>query len=349
MADENTGANDPKDMKEDEAAKLLREREENSGIEYDEVAEDEYKKDADGNITSLGTAEAYKDHPQSAAAGDITGGNLGWKPMPIENIPSQGRFYPEGTTLEIRAAQVQEIRHFSTIDENDPLDMDDKLNMIVDKCMRMRFPDRHATWKDLKEEDRFYLIFAIRDLTFVNGENKLFLTLKCGRECVGDGSYNERVELVKENFEYYEIDDKLMQYYNPEERCFVVDSPKVGTIRMYIPSLGITTFIKNHIRKKVRDNEFFDKAFLKLAPFVFPDWRSLDAKAYQAKVQESMGWSPLKLSAMLRMAEMIRFGVKTELRRPCKQCGVEVHTPLNFPGGVKSLFLPADPFDELFT
>lgn len=323
------------------AAKKLRELEEGSSIEYDKAEEAE-------TVVALGKSERSKQQEQNGDFSDIPGGNLGWKPMPVENLPSGGRFYPDGTTLEIRAAQALEIRHFSTIDENDPLDMDDKLNMIIDKCLRMRFPDRHATWKDLKEEDRFYLIFAIRDITFINGENKLFMTLKCGRECGGDGTYNEKVELAKENFEYYQIEDKLMEFYDENERCFVIDSPKVGTIRMYIPSLGITTFIKNYIRKKVRDNEYYDKAFLKIAPFVFADHRTVTDKTYQAKVQESIGYSPLQLAAMIRMAEMIRFGVKTEILRPCKQCGVEVRTPLNFPGGVKSLFLSSDPFEDLF-
>lgn len=330
---------------EEEAAKKLRELEENSGIEYDNVEDNEVLE-----VKSLGKSERSKQQDANGDYSDIPGGNLGWKPMPVENLPSGGIFYPSGTTLEIRAAAAQEIRHFSTIDENDPLDMDDKLNMIIDKCLRMRFPDRHATWKDLKEEDRFYLIFAIRDITFINGENKLFMTLKCGRECNGDGSYNEKIELAKENFEYYQIDEKLMEHYDENERCFVVNSPKIGTpIKMYIPSLGITTFIKNHIRKKVKDNEYYDKAFLKIAPFVFADHRTVNEKTYQAKVQESIGYSPLQLSAMIRMAEMIRFGVKTEIMRPCKQCGVEVRTPLNFPGGVKSLFLSSDPFEELFT
>lgn len=268
--------------------------------------------------------------------------------MPVENLPSQGLFYPEGTTMEIRACSVQEIRHFSTIDENDPLDMDDKLNMIIDKCLRMKFPDRHANWKDLKEEDRFYLLFAIRDLTFINGENKLYLTLRCGIKCAGDGTYNEKLELKKENFDYYKIDERLMKFYDSNERCFIIESPKAGVIRMYVPSLGVTTFIKNYLRGRVQNNEFYDKPFLKVASFMFPDWRGLDEKAYNNKVQESMGWNSNKLAAMLKLAEMIRFGVKTEVQKTCTKCGAEVATPLNFPGGVKSLFISNDPLAELF-
>lgn len=325
---------------EEEAAKMLAEREAASSIEYDLV--EDVKKDIEPEIKSLGKAQSFRDD------GEHVGPEIGWKPMPVDNLPSGGRFYPEGTTLEIRPAMVGEIRHFSTLDENDPLDMDDKLNMIVDKCVRMKFPERHANWKDLKEEDRFYLIFAIRDFTFVKGENKLTLTLKCGRDCAGDGTYEEKVEINKDNFDYYKIDQKIDQFYNEEQRCFVIDSPKVGTIKLYVPSLGVTTFIKNYMRKKIRDNRPYDKAFLRIAPFLFDDWRGMTEKSYDSMVSDSLSWSPLKLSAIMRAAELIRFGVKTEVTRECNQCGVEVRTPLNFPGGVKSLFLPSDPLDELF-
>lgn len=322
----------------DDAARKLAEMEQDGGIEFDR-AEDDVP-------VNLGKSVAAQ---MAAEPREPVGSALGWKGVPVDNLPSEGRFYPDGTTLEIRAAQVQEIRHFSTIDENDPLDMDDKLNMIVDKCVRMRFPDRQASWKDIKEEDRFYLIFAVRDLTFVNGENKLFLNLQCGRTCAGDGTYKEKVELVKDNFDYYKIDPRLMEHYDEKERCFVLRNTKAGTFKLYIPSLGVTSFIKGYVRQRIKNNEFFDRSFLKIAPFLFPEWRQLNDQSYNAMYQESMGWSPLKFSSMLQMAEMIRFGVKTELVRSCKQCGVEVRTPMSFPGGVKSIFISADPFAELFS
>ena len=325
---------------EEKAARLLREREESGGIEFDRVPEDESKSEP----LNLGKAQSFQHQENS----DVVGANIGWKPVPVENLPSQGRFYPHGTTLEIRSAQVQEIRHFSTIDEQDPLDLDDKLNMIIDKCVRMKFPDRQASWKDLKEEDRFYLIFAVRDITFINGENKLFVNLKCGRACAGDGSYQERLELVKENFEYYSIDERLMEHYDETERCFVLRNTKAGNLKLYIPSLGVTSFIKSYVRQRIKNNEFFDRSFLKIAPFLFDDWRQLNDKTYQAAYQDSVSWGSLKYTSMLQMAEMIRFGVKTDVSKQCKQCGVEVRTPMSFPGGIKSLFISPDPFAELF-
>ena len=334
-------------ISEDEMAKLIAEKEVQSGMNFDENKTPEVKVETQEIISeiSLGKSEEWK--LQNERQSDTVFVENGWKPFPVEMLPSQGRFYPEGTTINLRSALVSEIRHFSTLDENDPLDLDDKLNMVVDKCLQIKMGDRIGSWKDLKEEDRFNLVFAIRDITFANGENKLFINVKCGQTCNGDGNYNEKVELTKDTFEYYDIDPKLMKYYSNTEKCFVIPSTEVGTIKLYIPSLGVTTFIKNYIREKNRKGEFYDKTFLKIASFMFGDWRSLNEKAYKAAEQNSFGWNNKKLSAMLKLVEMVRFGVKTRITRECKSCGVQITTPLSFPGGIKSLFLYDDPLANI--
>ena len=51
--------------------------------------------------------------------------------IPLDCLPSLGRFYPENTQISIRAARVDEIREFSAIDENNPKDVIDKLTYMV--------------------------------------------------------------------------------------------------------------------------------------------------------------------------------------------------------------------------
>ncbi len=342
--------NEKNKMSDEEAMRLLREREEKSGIKFDNKSNEEghatnLEKPKEETITSLGKSEEWK--ARQIPGNDDRTLDIGWKPFPVEGLPSGGLFYPEGATVAIRPASVEEIRHFSTIDENDPLDLDDKLNMVVSKCIQVKFQDRHATWKDLKEEDRFCLVFAVRDLTFKNGENRLFLNIGCGMTCLGDGSFSEKIEMKNDNFDYYNIDQKLMDHYNRDSMCFEINNPKVGQIKIHIPSLGVTTFIKNYIRDKIRKQEFYDKTFLKVAPFLFPDWRTLNETVYKKAEQDSYGWNSLRLSAIVKMAEMLRFGVKTKIVRQCTKCGAEVSAQLTFPGGVRSLFLYSDPLDEI--
>jgi len=311
----------------------LRRLEESSGNSFD----------APMSPGNLGRSEAAK----AADTRTEWAGIPGWKPIPVENLPSQGMFYPIGTKMYIRAAEVAEVRQFSTIDENDPLDMDDKLNMLMEKCLKIEYPERIALWKDLKEEDRFYLIFAIRELTFEEGENKLYVNMRCGMTCKGDGTYQEKVDMTKENFQYYNIDPVLMRYYSEKERCFVISDPKVGTLKIYVPSLGITTFIKNFVRERLQQGDYYDKPFLKVAPFLFEDWRGLNDDKYKKMQIDSVGWSHFKWSLLIRAIEMIRFGVKMQITRQCNKCGAEVGAPITFPGGVKSLLVVSNPFEQL--
>lgn len=325
----------------EEAEKALSEKEKTSEIAYDsKVIPIEQ---------GLGKSESFKLNEQNYIDNTNLTTEVGWKRIPIEQLPSEGRFYPEGTNITVRAAAVGEVRHFSTIDETDLLNVDDMLNFMMEKCVKITFPGgKIASFKDLKEEDRFYLIFTVRDVTFVNGENKILFTMKCGTNCLGSGDYSEQIELKNDNFSYYKIDDKLMEFYSAEERCFVINSPKAGMIKLYVPSLGVTTFMKTLIRDKTEKGEFIDKAFLKVAPFMFNDWRTVNNATYTRMQQESMSWSPLKIAACVKLTELIRFGVKTNITKECTKCGAEVTAPITFPDGIKSLFIISNIFRELF-
>lgn len=332
----------------EEMERELNKLEDESGLTFDKTSDIPnilVNMPADIEMTpgNLGLAESFKEKVKDNKWENIPG----WKPLPIENIPSGGKFYPENSKIYIRAAEVQEIRQFSMIDENDPLDMDDKLNMIMERCSKIEFPGRTALWKDLKEEDRFYLIFAIREISMSEGENKLTVTLKCGGNCRGDGTYVEKIEMSKDNFQYYNIDETLMKYYSEKDRCFVIEDEKIGKMKIHVPSLGVTTFIKNYVREQTQRGGYFDRPFLKVAPFVIEDWRNFSDDKYKKLEQESMGWNELRWSILIRSIEMIRFGVKTTITRNCTKCGAEVGAPLSFPGGVKSLFLVSNPFGEL--
>lgn len=313
---------------------ILRYKESSAGLQFDKSEKP----------INLGKAEHFL---STQGTSNIPGGDNGWKPLPLDSLPSMGLFYPDGTTMEIRPAMVGEVRHFSTIDENDPLDVDDKLNIVIDKCLKITFPNSAASFKDLKEEDRFYLIFAIRDLTFLTGENKMYVNVKCGRTCTGDGTFQEKVELKKDHFEWYKLESAIMKFYDSNKKCFIINSPKVGTFTLNVPSIGVMTFIKNYIRDKVQRGEFYDKPFLKVAPFLFTDWRNLSETLYHKTQQDSFGWSSNKFAAVLQLVEKIRFGVKTEITRKCDKCSAEVSTPLTFSGGTRKLFIQTDGLEDL--
>ena len=286
-------------------------------------------------VKTLGKAQRFLevDEPHLSA-------EIGWKNVPMESLPSQGMFYPEGTQVAIRAASVAEIRHWSTIDENDLLGTDDMLNFIIERCCRLKIPERSGTFKDLREIDRFFLIFAIRDYTFKNGENKLMMTVS------DDDGIEEKVEVTKDTLDYFNPDERLMNYYDATEKCFVIRMKNGENFKLYLPSLGIMNFIKTYIKQKQQAGKNFDKAFIKYAPFLFPDWRNLTQNVYDRSVQDSLEWSLQRISVLDKLVEMLSSSVNPQIRYVSAQGGERV-APLNFPGGVKSLFLISDIFGEL--
>ena len=76
-------------------------------------------------VTSLGKARSY-DRPELSAAEDSP-----WKLLNLDLLPSRGIFYPEGVELLIKSAKGKEIRHWSTMDEHDPLDVREKINFVL--------------------------------------------------------------------------------------------------------------------------------------------------------------------------------------------------------------------------
>ncbi len=274
----------------------------------------------------------------------------GWKNIPLEIIPSRGLFYPEGTRIAIRPAEVREIRHFSTIDEEDRLDIEEKLSYILDRCLRMDFPGEGVvSYKDLKQEDRFFLIMTIRDLTFVRGENSILLKTKKKCNETPDCPFNDGIELRTGVLSSYEIDKKILEYYNPNTRSFVFKLKKTGKeIEMFVPSIGISQSIYSYTIEAAKKRIILDDGFLQIAPFIFDDWRDLTFDSFIKKSRECDYWTKEEYSVYFELSEKIKVGTTMEAKQNCPVCGgMEVTADISFPRGLRSLFVISDIFGEL--
>ena len=314
-------------------AKMNQEKEE---AEFVTEEDKDHQTEKVAQVTSLGKARKF----QEADNDPLLAAEVGWKNIPLENLPSKGMFYEDNTQIAIRAASVSEIRHWSTIDENDLLGTDDMLNFIMDKCCRIKVPGKPGSSKDLLEIDRFYLIFAVRDYTFKNGENKLMINVS------DDDGIEEKVEITKDLLDYFNPDERLMKYFDNAAKCFKIRMKNGEEFNLYLPTLGIMNFIKSYIKQKQQANKNFDKAFIKYSPFLFPEWKTLTQSSYDRAVQDSLTWSLQKISVLDRLVEILSSSINPQIRYISSTGGERV-SPLNFPGGVKSIFLISDIFREL--
>lgn len=263
---------------------------------------------------------------------------IGWSQIKLVELPTQGLFYPEGTEIAIKSADSAEIRHWSTLNEDDLSALDDMLNYIIERCAAIKFPNgAMSSWKDLKEVDRFYILLAIREKTFVKGENMLQVKV----------SENKKIDVQKEMVDYITFDERLMSYYNPEKRCISLPFKKTGKIMdISLPSVGVTNWLKNYVQRKSQMQEAFDIDFLNFAPFTIQEWRGLNDAAYQKYVYESTNWSNAEISMLTEIRQIFADTINPVIKYQDEQGGERI-IPLNFQGGIKSIFLISDPFSEL--
>jgi len=270
-----------------------------------------------------------------------------WKNIPSDILPSRGFGYPEGFELAIKSASVSEIRHFSTVDESDRIDLDDKLNTVISKCMRIRWEGGVLEPYDLWYEDRFYIVMSIRDMTFIKGENRILLpvTKNCTKP---DCEIADQIELKSNLLDSFVMEDDLLKRYSKDTYSFRF-IPKDGSpeMNLYIPTVGVTTTCRKIIKDKKEKSKKYDESFANIATFVIPDWRGLDERTYDQYERASSEWSPLQFSIADQISQKINFATKSRIYSKCNSCGGEVTAEITFPRGYRSLFVISDIFSQL--
>jgi len=268
------------------------------------------------------------------------GNQIGWIPLSVEDLPTRGLFYPEGTGLAIRSATGEEIRHWSILEESDLSALDDMLNYVIERCVTIKANNTESgvylSWKDIKEVDRFYLLLAIHELTFPNGENKLQVKV----------SEKKMVDVKKDMVSYISLDPVLMRYYDEVERCFVLRIKGGKVLRIDIPSVGVTQWLKNFIIRKQRAQEYFEEDYLNYAPFIIRQWKGLNDDLYKQFVEDSHKWDITTISLLVHVKKLFADTIDPIIKFN-DEGGAEHIAPLNFQGGIKSLFLISDPFGQL--
>ena len=272
---------------------------------------------------------------------------VGYTPLNLNEFPSKGKFYRDDFGIHIRSAKVAEVRAFSTVDENNLKEVDDGLNNLVLSCTRIMYGSQRGSYKDILEEDRIYLILAIRELTFKTGEQTLMMPVGKKSCKTSECKSQESVELRTENLQFNNVIDTIEKYYDSVDRCYSVSTKSYGEIKMAPPTIGVMRAITDYIRDREEKTQSWDKSTLAILPYLQREWRGWTEKDIFAKITSFQGWDATKYTIVYRLAEDMKVGVKPEMGFPCKSCGGEVTVPLTFPGGIKALFIISDISSEL--
>lgn len=292
---------------------------------------------------SLGKIQGTEDPGLSAAS------ESSWKLLSFDLLPSRGLFYPKGAELLIKSATTKEIRHWSTMDEHDPIDVREKIAFILNKCTKFKIKGRpvHFNLNDFLEVDKYHILFRIKELTFPNNENKLMANIKCTNpKC---GAVN-KVQVGSQNLLGFNIPTDLEKWYSEEEKSFVIPSEKLNeTLIFSMPSIGITNAIREYRQSEIKKGMDIDDSFYKFAPYLLQDFRNLGSENIHALKMEASGWSQNKFLAIYKFTEDLKKASVNKVTCVCESCKTQITTSI-FLGGsftVKDIFVISARFDEL--
>lgn len=273
-------------------------------------------------VTGNGSGLKYKD-------------NIGWLKIDVKTLPTQGLYYPEGMEISIRAARGEEIKHWSTMNDQDINQLsrvDDILNYMIEKCCNVKNPNFPGNcWKDLKNVDRFYILLAIKEFTFIDGENELMVPI----------SEDKQIPVVKEMIDFINVPDEIMKFYNIDEKCFIFNIAG-NPMKIHVPSLGVNDWLKKYVAQKINTKEGYDEDFIIYAPMLIKDYRGLSQRAYEEMVAASRLWNVKEWSVLAYVTEKLGGATEPKIKY-INEDGGDVEIPLTFRGGIRSLFVLSNP------
>jgi hypothetical protein len=211
------------------------------------------------------------------------------------------------------------------------------MNDMLQSCVRVKYSDgRIGSYMDIKDQDRLFLVFLIRELTFQSG-NSLSVNAKCS--CGEEAA----IELKKENFVFHEIDSKLEKFYNRSTGSYNFKTVNGKSFELTPPNIGLQKAFTDYILKENSEKKSPNLAFLKIIPFMMGGRNSITYDGVKAKLKEFEEMDDISFQFLNAAVGKMTFGIK-ELKKVCA-CGEEVRTDMQFPNGASSIFVIHDAFE----
>jgi len=250
--------------------------------------------------------------------------NVGWRKVDVSNLPSRGKYNDATMRIKISAATVEEIKHYSSLDETDLLDVSDHINEILNKRCRIEYGDRIGyAASDLKEADKYYIFFCIRDLTM--DSHQKFHKLWQRTTCPKCGKVSEN-EITSQAFSFYTIPKNIEKYYDEAKRKIVINDPSFddGPLMIAPPSLGLTAATQNYMKEHARKQQqagvpiYFDAKFMMQLQYLLDDPSQINEENLKNLQKKIGAWSHEKLMAFEYVRDNMDVGVRPQLEIICR-------------------------------
>lgn len=260
----------------------------------------------------------------------------------------QGRLYPSDMVIEVRGADVPEIRAWSNINEKDPMSISKHVIDIITACVRVSSASGVHTYnvKDLYEHDKLALLMTIHTLTFADKrDTMMYVKAECSNE--GCGKVFDQLAVTPANLMYKTPDEKYDKYIDAEKGCYVMPTKTYGEI-VYRPStigLGnaMLSWSKTFKPQFVIDNQ----EMLKTVQSLVTDWRTANDKSLRKlQIEQYNNMDAKQLGFRSGLIDLLSIEVLDTLEYVCPDCGATFRCPLAIEGGYKGMFVPVQSVDD---
>jgi hypothetical protein len=268
----------------------------------------------------------------------------GWIPINRDDMGIRSQFYPENWEFFVKPATMNAIKNWTAIDESKPDQVNKVFNEIIKQCVKI---DTHsiqgAGWGHIKSWDRFWFILKVREYTFTDGDNKIEFEDEC-TECGQPIDYK-----LSANALHYEFpdDDLIQNYWNGSE--WVIDPSEYDVdhepITLYTPTLGKDSAIIEWATAKAHANQKIDETFIEFLIWLL-DKPSKDMQMFDRQIKkiykEYKMWDVDMFAFMKDVIKNITINPSENLSTRCPHCGQETVSGVQFPNGIKALFVDSD-------
>jgi hypothetical protein len=157
------------------------------------------------------------------------------KRLDIKTLPSQGLFYKNDFEVWIKKADVADIIEYEHNYTRDNIGtILNKIKVIVEKNTIL---SPGYSFNDIRSIDIIFIFFEIVRFTKGKSIRIRYFNDEIGKEDI--------IEFDSQNFNYFLIDEKIMKFYNKENRSFEIDGYKYT-----VPTIGVEDCLSNFLISK---------------------------------------------------------------------------------------------------
>lgn len=266
----------------------------------------------------------------------------GWVPVDRGEMGIRSMFYPQDWEFRIKPATTIQIRNWASIDEENISQVNNVMNEILKTCVSVNSEYGKVSWEKINSWDRFWFILKVQQYTFKTGENKIEFEDDCN-ECGESLLFTLRPDTL-----FYEFpdDDVVNNCWNMEKMQWDINPNEYDVVgrplTLYTPTVGKDNALIQWAYAQNQQGKKLDEVFLKFLPYMLErpikDMNVLDRKIKEIE-KEFKSWSTDMFMFMDEVVRNITINPSEKLRQTCEHCGAEVTSNVQFPNGIRRLFV----------